>query len=428
MESHDRRLCAPLWQRWSLLDYGNARPARARPIGGVGEWPARNRVRTRHIATPVPARMLARCYCRQSWPPVRKTVLTAVSALAGFIAGCEVMFRIAVASRHSPEKIGFHSPGLTGTYGAAVAAGRVYGLTAEQMTNAIGIAGSLSSGLLAFSKSAQGGMVKRLHLGRAAESGILAARLASAGYTGPETVLDGKFGFLEAYCHGHQMDPAVLTSGLRENWEVLRICLKRYACHMAAHAPVQTLRELMTDHSFKGADVSHVMVEVSEKVLTHHLILEPGDVMQAQTSVPFCIALALFRDPDDAASFDESALAVGFHPLGMSRRGRTSTGQGMKVKVVGHAHYREAQGWARVFPQGRNGQRHVQPSVRPRGVAAQVHAPDYQHGRCGSGASFRTTGKPRHRTTTGIGVRRQESSGGFSIKKVATMLPTYWRS
>ena len=230
------------------------------------------------------------------------------TAVTAFIAGCEVMFRIGLASHHSPEKLGFHAPGLTGAYGAAIAAGRVLGLGADQLTNALGIAGSLSSGLLAFTKSEHGAMVKRLHLGRSAESGILAARLAAAGYEGPETVLEGKFGFLDAYCSEADRDPALLTAGLGENWETLRICLKRYACHINAHTPVQALRELMAEHRFAGADVSQVVVEGSDRLLSHHNIPEPGDVMKAQYSVPFCVALALYRDPDDPQSFDAGAM------------------------------------------------------------------------------------------------------------------------
>ena len=231
------------------------------------------------------------------------------TAIAAFVAGCEVMFRIAVASHHSPEKIGFHSPGLTGCYGGAIAAGRVLGLDAAQLTNALGIAGSLSSGLLAFTKSKQGAMIKRLHLGRASESGILAARLARAGYAGPETVLEGKFGFLDAYCREHGYDAAMLTAGLGTEWETLRICLKRYACHINAHTPVQSMRELMSEHGFTAEDVAHVRVEGAERLLTHHNITEPGDIMQAQYSVPFCVALALHRDPNDPKAFDETVLA-----------------------------------------------------------------------------------------------------------------------
>lgn len=230
------------------------------------------------------------------------------AALTAYVAAVEVMFRIAVASHHSPEHVGFHAPGITGTYGAAIAAGRIYGLNAAQLAHALGIAGSLSSGLLAFTKSNEGAMVKRLHLGRASESGILAARLAGAGYTGPETILEGKFGFLDAYGVEAECEPELLTKGLGSEWEVRRICLKRYACHINSHTPVQALRELMSEHRFSADDVAHLLVEGSERLMTHHNIPEPRDIMKAQYSVPFCVAVALYRDPDDPRSFGESAV------------------------------------------------------------------------------------------------------------------------
>lgn len=228
--------------------------------------------------------------------------------LRAFVAGCEVSSRIAVASQHSPERVGFHAPGLTGPYGAAAAAGVVLGFDEEKLVNALGVAGSLSSGLLAFSKSKQGAMVKRLHLGRAAESGVLAARLAADGYTGPETILEGKWGFLDAYCGGHSIEPAALTAGLGRNWDTLRISLKCYACHVNAHTPVQSIRELMAEHQFTATDVEAVRVEGHERLSTRHNIADPEDIMQAQYSVPFCVALALHRNPDDPRSFDETAL------------------------------------------------------------------------------------------------------------------------
>lgn len=227
--------------------------------------------------------------------------------LTAFVAGCEVMFRIGDASRHSSEKLGFHAPGLTGPFGAAIAAGRVLGLNGAQLGHALGIAASLSSGLLAFTKARSGAAVKRLHLGRAAESGVLAARLAADGMTGPETALDGRFGYLEAYCR--DAEPGRLTAGLGKHWETRRICIKRYACHVTAQTPVQALRELIVEHGFGGRDVDEIRIEGAEKLLTHHDIREPRDVMQAQYSVPFCVALALYRDPADPRSFDQEAVA-----------------------------------------------------------------------------------------------------------------------
>jgi 2-methylcitrate dehydratase PrpD len=236
----------------------------------------------------------------------QETGATGRQSLTAFVAGCEVLFRIGAASRHSSEKLGFHAPGLTGPYGAAVVAGVLLGLDATGIARALGIAGSLSAGLLAFTKSREGAMVKRLHMGRACEAGILAARLAADGYSGPETILEGRFGFLETYCR--DADAARLTANLGGDWETLRICMKRYACHVTPQAAMQTLRALMAAHGFDGDDVAELALGMSEKVVSHHDIRDPGDIMTAQYSVPFCIALSLYRDPDDPRAFDQSAL------------------------------------------------------------------------------------------------------------------------
>ncbi len=228
------------------------------------------------------------------------------TALRAFVAGCEVLFRIGAASHHSSEKLGFHAPGLTGVYGAAVAASVVYGLDSDSIANAMGAAGSMSAGLLAFTKSPQGAMVKRLHMGRACEAGILAARLAQSGFDGPHTVLDGRFGYLEVFCRDG--DASLLVQGLGTQWETRRICHKRYACHVTAQAPLQALGQLMAANALRGADVAHVELQCNDKLLSHHDIRAPQDVMQAQYSVPFCLALGLYRDPLAPTSFDESAL------------------------------------------------------------------------------------------------------------------------
>jgi 2-methylcitrate dehydratase PrpD len=214
------------------------------------------------------------------------------------------MHRIGEAAKQSSEKIGFHAPGVTGAFGGAVVAGRLLRLDTGQMTNALGIAGSLASGLLEFSQSG-GGMVKRLHLGRAAESGVLAATLAKNGFTGPATALDGKFGYLNVFCRDG--DARRFTAGLGEVWNLLRLTFKRYSCHISAHVPVTAALELKARHGISGDDVATVTVAGSEKMVSHHNILEPQDMTMAQYSTPFCVALALYRDPRDPNVFSEES-------------------------------------------------------------------------------------------------------------------------
>ena len=225
--------------------------------------------------------------------------------IAAFVAGNEVMIRIGRATGHTNEARGFHAPGTTGPFGAAVACGHLLGLGAGKMTNAIGIAGSLAGGLLEFAKG-DGGTVKRLHLGRASEAGVLAASLADAGFAGPKTVLEGQFGFLRVFCT--EFDEAELTKGLGRDFVTLSTVLKRYPVHATAHAAVRAVRDLQAGHRFAGGDVEGVTVTGTKRMIERHAIAEPADLMLAQYSIPFCVALALFREARNPESFDDSAL------------------------------------------------------------------------------------------------------------------------
>jgi 2-methylcitrate dehydratase PrpD len=226
--------------------------------------------------------------------------------IAAFVAGNEVMIRIGRATGHTNEARGFHAPGTTGPFGGAVAAGHLLGLDAGAMTNALGIAGSLCGGLLEFARG-DGGMVKRLHLGRASEGGVLAASLAAGGFAGPRTVLEGEFGFLKVFCT--KWDEAELIRGLGEEFVVSSTVLKRYPCHATAHAAVEAVRELQAEHGFTGAEVEAITVTGNRRMVERHNILEPADLMLAQYSIPFCVALALYREARNPESFDETALA-----------------------------------------------------------------------------------------------------------------------
>jgi 2-methylcitrate dehydratase PrpD len=224
--------------------------------------------------------------------------------LTAFVAGAEVMIRIGVATKHSNEEHGFHAPGTTGPFGAAVASSRMLALDAEKTGNAIGIAASLAAGILEFAKSGTGAMVKRLHLGRAAESGVLAASLAAEGFTGPVSALEGEFGFLRVFCRDFDMD--ALTRGLGETWATRSIMMKRYAAHITAHTPVDSTLALRAAHGFGGEDVASIGIAGTERMLRVNNIPAPKDMMMAQYSIPFCVALSLYRNPVDPRSFDEA--------------------------------------------------------------------------------------------------------------------------
>jgi 2-methylcitrate dehydratase PrpD len=227
--------------------------------------------------------------------------------IAAFVAGAEVMIRIGRATHHSNEGRGFHAPGTTGPFGAAVACARLLGLDGTRMVNALGIAGSLAGGLMEFARSGTGAMVKRLHLGRAAESGVLAASLAADGFTGPVSVLEGEFGFLRVFC-GDAYDAGELTRGLGETYATRTIMLKRFPCHITAHTSVQAILDLRAEHAYAATDVAAIHIAGNDKMARVNNIPAPADIMMAQYSIPFCVALAHVRDPRDPRAFDEAAL------------------------------------------------------------------------------------------------------------------------
>ena len=227
--------------------------------------------------------------------------------ITAFVTGAEVMIRIGRATKHSNEGRGFHAPGTTGPFGAASACGRLMGFDTERMRNALGIAGSLACGLLEFARAGNGAMVKRLHLGRAAESGVLAASLAGESFTGPASVLEGEFGFLRVFC-GSEFDPHELTNGLGDSYATRSIMLKRFPCHVTAHTSVQAILDLRAEHGYAAADVASIHIAGNDKMARVNNIPSPADIMMAQYSIPFCVALAHVRDPRDPRSFDEGTL------------------------------------------------------------------------------------------------------------------------
>ncbi|HEX9146921.1 MAG TPA: MmgE/PrpD family protein [Candidatus Binatia bacterium] len=277
--------------------------------------------------------------------------------LVAFVAACEVVSRVGVAAGNSLERRGFHAPALTGTFGGAVAAGRLLGLNEKQMVNALGIAGSYSGGLIEFSRCQEGAMIKRLHLGKAAEGGVTAALLASRGFAGPESVLEGKFGFCRTFSDSPRL--SYLTHRLGREFETLNICIKRCACHINAHAPIEALQKLREQVGFKPQEIREIVVGGIEKLVTHHAIYQPKDMMMAQYSIPFCVALSLYFDPTEPDSFDEKKLKDK-NVLAMMRKIRLNADPEI-----------EQRGWdraARVTVDLKNKQRHSTLVIRFKGT------------------------------------------------------------
>jgi 2-methylcitrate dehydratase PrpD len=231
--------------------------------------------------------------------------LSGKELLTAFVAGSEVMHRVGHAGNKSIEKRGFHAPGFTGVFGGIVAAGKLMGLDVDRLTNALGIGGSLGSGSLECAVSG-GGMVKHMHIGRAAESAVVAVSLAENGFTGPASVFEGKYGMLNALAQDPR--PERLTADLGTAWRTLMINHKSYPLHTLAQTPIAAVSELRVEHKLSGPDVASILVEGNPRIKHHHDIPEPKDVMMAQYSTAFSIALSFFREIRNPGSYSPDAV------------------------------------------------------------------------------------------------------------------------
>lgn len=175
------------------------------------------------------------------------------------IVGYETVCRVASAAPNGFHARGLHATMVAGVFSSALIAARLTGLNAEQTTNALGIAGSQAGGLLAF--LATGASTKQLHPGFASQSGILAARLAAAGATGPETVFDGPHGVFDALAAG-PYDPTVITEALGSTWQTERIGIKPYPVCQLSHATLDALVDARTKDDFGVDDIETINVNV----------------------------------------------------------------------------------------------------------------------------------------------------------------------
>src|SRR5206468_3928203 len=174
-----------------------------------------------------------------------------ITALA---VGFEVSARLARTAVGLETVRGFHNPGTQGPFGAAAAVGKLYALDEERLTSAMGIAGSSSAGLLEFAWS--GGDTKRLHLGRAAQLGLESALLARQDVRGPATVLEGRYGYFNAFSTPPRMER--LLEDLGTVWAIEPPSHKSYATHVTQQAVVDAIQSLKREWPFDPRTITRV--------------------------------------------------------------------------------------------------------------------------------------------------------------------------
>ena len=227
------------------------------------------------------------------------------SLLVSVALGYEVVCRVGAAATRAVEDVaGFHGPGTNASFGGAAGAGKALRLDVSRLVNALGIAGSHAGGLMEFAR--EGTMTKRTHVARGAQMGLESTLLAAQGFTGPSTVLEGERGFLRVYSPSPH--PELLVENLGDRYILLDISVKAYACHMSFHSIIDGICRFRSDPQFDLARVEHVKVVATERMVERHGQREPTSILGAQYSLPFSVAVALYRDIASPLAYSEETL------------------------------------------------------------------------------------------------------------------------
>jgi 2-methylcitrate dehydratase PrpD len=232
--------------------------------------------------------------------------LAAKPFLTALVLGAEIQARMTRTAIGLESERGFHNPGTQGPFGAALAIGKLYGYDEATLVNAMGIAGSHACGLVEFAW--EGNDTKRMHLGRAAQLGMESAFLAQAGFTGPSKIIEGRFGFYNAFSLPGA-DLSKLTSGLGTAWAVTPPSAKSYACHATQQAVVHAIQEFKREHPIDPSKLSRLAVKGRETMMEgRHSVPDPNTVMGGQYSLPFTLAVAALRDMSNPLSYDDATV------------------------------------------------------------------------------------------------------------------------
>ncbi len=230
--------------------------------------------------------------------------------LEATVAGIEVMCKVGLVAPGKFHARGFHPTALCSTFGAAAAAGKLYGLEISQWVNAFGVCGSQSSGIIEY--LADGTWTKRLHPGWSAHGGIIAVLLAAKGFRGPASVFEGRHGFYQSFGgnDGYRLEK---LGELGKRWEIPRIAFKSYPCGSICHPYMDCALRLRQRHSIRPEDVEEITCRTAEGPV--HRLWEPLKEKQrppsaygAKFSLPYSIAVILIRGRAGLEEFSEEAI------------------------------------------------------------------------------------------------------------------------
>ncbi|MBI1998263.1 MAG: MmgE/PrpD family protein [Deltaproteobacteria bacterium] len=232
------------------------------------------------------------------------------AVLEAAIAGTEVLCKIGLVAPGKFHARGFHPTAICSTFGAAAAAGKLYGLTPAQWSDAFGLCGSQSSGIIEY--LADGTWTKRLHPGWSAHGGVIATLLAREGFRGPGKVFEGTHGFFHSFGGESEYRFEKLTE-LGKQWEIPRLTFKSYPCGSISHPYMDCALKLKQKFAPAPEKIAEVVCRTAEGPV--HRLWEPLADKQkpvssygAKFSLPYSIAVMLVRGRAGLDEFTEEAI------------------------------------------------------------------------------------------------------------------------
>ncbi|HEY7713357.1 MAG TPA: MmgE/PrpD family protein [Candidatus Binatia bacterium] len=230
--------------------------------------------------------------------------------LEAAIAGTEVLCKVGLVAPGKFHARGFHPTAICSTFGAAAAAGKLYGLNADQWADALGLCGSQSSGIIEY--LADGTWTKRLHPGWSAHGGVVATMLAREGFRGPAKVFEGTHGFFSAFGGKNEYRYEKILE-LGQQWEIPRLTFKSYPCGSISHPYMDCAQKIREKHAPRAEEIAEVICRTAEGPV--HRLWEPLADKQrplssygAKFSLPYSIAVMLVRGRAGLEEFSEQAI------------------------------------------------------------------------------------------------------------------------
>ncbi len=280
--------------------------------------------------------------------------------LFGIIAGYEMMARLGRALGAEHNTRGYHTTGIAGSVAAAITVGMVWKLDRNQLLAAIGIACSTAAGIKAFTQGT-GGMVKRMHAGHAAESGVVACALARRGFSGPMEGVDGRYGLLQVI-GGSDTRPEELDRNLGKTFAITEIWVKAYPCCGLLHSSANALELLKLEHSLTAASIDEIRVCTGARAVEQNSNPDPREPMTAQYSLQYSAGVAIAKDARDPEAYAQENL---FDPVVRAVAARTKLEVDPAMDALFPAHFA-----ARVVVRTTDGRVLERTIIDPKGTVA----------------------------------------------------------